>query len=190
MLNNSKAAFLIIDMQKGSFIPSTPRWDTSGVCERINQISSVFRSSNLPVIHIQHDGSRDKEYIPGTEQWEIIDEIDVHVSDSNIQKYANNCFYNSSLLETLHKLEVEELWISGCATDFCVSATIQGALVNDFDINVLENCHTTGDRPGLNAKQVIDHYNFVWSNMTPTGGVIKVISFQEAINMLIKKVLN
>ena len=42
-------ALLIIDMQKGSFVPETPRFDTKGVVNRINEMSAAFRSLNLPV---------------------------------------------------------------------------------------------------------------------------------------------
>ena len=33
---------------------------------------------------------------------------------------------------------------------------------------------TTGERPHLRAEQVIEHYNWVWQNMIPTKGEIKV----------------
>lgn len=44
-------------MQKGSFTPNTPRFDTEGVVNRMNELSDLFRKSELPVIYIQHDGS-------------------------------------------------------------------------------------------------------------------------------------
>jgi nicotinamidase-related amidase len=43
-------ALLIIDMQNGSFKPYTARYDTLGVIERINNLSSYFRNSLQKVI--------------------------------------------------------------------------------------------------------------------------------------------
>ena len=38
-----RTALLIIDMQKGSFTEKTPRYDTAGVVDRINQLSQIFK---------------------------------------------------------------------------------------------------------------------------------------------------
>ena len=77
------------------------------------------------------------------------------------------------------ELNVNELLITGCATDFCVESTIQSALTKEFDIIVVEDGHTTGDRPHLKAEKVIEHYNWVWQNMIPTKGKIKVKNFEK-----------
>ena len=42
-------------MQKGSFTDKTPRFDTDGTVDRINQLASIFREQSLPVIFIQHE---------------------------------------------------------------------------------------------------------------------------------------
>ncbi|GLR16419.1 cysteine hydrolase family protein [Portibacter lacus] len=174
-------ALLIIDMQKGSFTEETPRYDTGGVCDRINLIAESFRKSDFPVIHIQHDSSRFKRFIPGTEEWEIIDEIHVDQCDHNIQKTANDAFYHSELETLLLNHKVSEIYITGCATDFCVESTIQSAIVKDLNIVVIQDGHTTADRPHANAKTVIDQYNFVWSNMIPTKGSLKVLSTDQVL---------
>ena len=83
-------------------------------------------------------------------------------------------FINLNFIQNLKELNVSELFITGCATDFCVESTIQSALTKDFDITVVEDGHTTGERPNLKAEQVIKHYNWVWQNMIPTKGKIKV----------------
>ena len=91
-----------------------------------------------------------------------------------INNYANDVFYKSQLQQKLTELNVDELFITGCATDFCVESTIQSALTKDYHITVVEDGHTTGERPNLEAKKVIDHYNWVWQNMIPTKGNIQV----------------
>ena len=174
----SNKALLVIDMQKGSFTPETPRHDTHGVVNRINLLSDKFRASGNHVFYIQHDGTKHHDFIPNTEAWEILSELMVSKADVLINKYANDVFYNSNLKSKLKAHNINELYISGCATDFCVEATIQSALVKDYNITVVKDAHTTGNRPHLNAEKVIEHYNWVWQNMIPTKGVIKVESFE------------
>ena len=174
-----RKALLIIDMQKGSFTDDIPRYNASAVCDIINRLSRKFREKNWPVIHIQHDGSRDNEFLPGTQEWEILDEIEVMESDLMIAKTANDCFYKSQLEERINDLGIKDLLITGCATDFCVSSTIQSALTKEYNVAVVKDGHTTADRPELSAEQVINHYNWVWENMIPTRATICVTPYKE-----------
>ncbi len=173
---------LVIDMQKGSFSQKTPRYDTQGVVNRINLLADRFRTSGNHVFHIQHDGTRDNDFVPNTEAWEILSELNVYKDDVLISKYANDVFYNSNLKLELDVHNITELYITGCATDFCVEATIQSALAKDYNITVVKDGHTTGSRPHLSAVKVIEHYNWVWQNMIPTKGAIKVESFETILN--------
>lgn len=177
----AKKALLVIDMQKGSFTPATPRHDTPGVVSRINALAAHCRVAGNPVIWIQHDGTAMGEFIPQSPEWDILDELDAKPEDLYIDKYANDVFYHSKLAATLQSMGVEELYITGCSTDFCVESTIQSALTKDYQITVVKDGHTTGDRPGLTAKQVIDHYNWVWENMLPTQGELKVLPADQLI---------
>ncbi|WP_289040493.1 isochorismatase family protein [uncultured Zobellia sp.] len=170
----NRKALLVIDMQKGSFAPETPRFDTDGVVKRINELAELFRELNYSVFYIQHDGTGTGEFEKNNTDWENLDELNVEPTDIRIDKYANDVFYKSELHSKLKELNVSELFITGCATDFCVESTIQSALTKDFDITVVEDGHTTGERPNLKAEQVIKHYNWVWQNMIPTKGKIKV----------------
>ncbi|MFK8104508.1 MAG: isochorismatase family protein [Saprospiraceae bacterium] len=176
-MKNNKA-LLIIDMQKGSFTPKTPRFDTEGVVNRINALAAIFRAQQFPVIYIQHDGTGTGEFEKHTPEWENLDALVVKQTDLRIDKYANDIFYNSQLQAKLIALKINEVFITGCATDFCVESTIQSALTKDYNITVVANGHTTGERPHLTAEKVIEHYNWVWKNMIPTKGRIEVKKFE------------
>lgn len=162
-------------MQKISFTNETPRFDAKGVIKRINSLSKKFRKAHLPVIIIQHDGSKEQFCIPNSKEWETLDEIQVSKSDYVVSKTINDSFYKTNLNSILTENNIEDLVITGCASDFCVSATVHGAIVNDYSITIVKNGHTTTDRPHANAKTLIDHYNWLWSNLTTTKGAIKVI---------------
>ena len=174
-----KKALLIIDMQKGSFTPETPRFDVEGVVQRINRLSSQFREKGQPVIFIQHDGSKHNCFVPNTTEWEILSELNIENTDLIIPKTANDSFYRTNLEAKLKELDVNELVITGCATDFCVEAAIQSALAKDFDITVVKDAHTTADRPHLPAEKVIEHYNWIWTEMIPTKGKVDVAEAEQ-----------
>lgn len=180
-MKNGKA-LLIIDMQKGSFTPKTPRFDTDGVVIRINKLASMFRELNFPVIFIQHDGTGTGAFEKNTTPWENLDELIAKPHDILIDKYANDVFYKTGLQSKLMELQVSDLFITGCATDFCVASAIQSALTKDYNITVVADGHTSGERPHLKAEKVIAHYNWVWQNMIPTEGKIEVKSFEQIKN--------
>ncbi|MBI9054902.1 MAG: cysteine hydrolase [Bacteroidales bacterium] len=176
-------ALLIIDMQNISFTPETPRWDSDGVIQRINTLATSFRKKGQPVIYIQHDGSKDNFCLPSSKEWKVLDSLDVHCNDLAISKIANNSFYKSILHTTLQQLNIDKLTITGCATDFCVDSTIKSAINHEYKVTVISDAHTTGDRPHLKAKQVIEHYNWIWKETIPiNGNKIKVLSLDEYLN--------
>jgi nicotinamidase-related amidase len=180
----NRKALLVIDMQKGSFTALTPRYDTDGVVRRINLVAKAFRANSSPVFFIQHDGTIAGDFVPHTTEWELLDDLKVETGDIIVSKYANNVFYRSDLQSKLKQYSINELVISGCATDFCVEATIQAALSMDYKITVIEDGHTTGERPHLKAIQVIDHYNWVWKHMIPTKGTVNVRPHQVILGEL------
>ena len=179
-----RKALLIIDMQKGSFTPETPRFDTTGVVERINALAETFRARRLPVVFIQHTGTKMNEFLPNTEEWELLDDLQVAPTDLVIEKSANDSFYASNLQKRLSEHGATELVMTGCATDFCVESTIQSALAKDYHVTIAKDGHTTGARPHMEAERVIEHYNWVWRNMIPTRGEVTVESSAMIINAL------
>ncbi len=175
----SKKALLIIDMQRGDFPPAKFRYQADRLIQNIDRIAARFRSQGLPVVYIQHDGSAENVFIPGSEDWKILAGLSPKPEDIVVSKTANNAFYKSSLHDVLQKQAIEEVFISGSATDFCVNATVQAALALDYQITVIADAHTTGNRPNMDATMVIDHYNWVWQNLTPTQGSIVVKGMSE-----------
>ncbi len=167
-------ALLIIDMQKVSFTPKTPRFDAVNVIARINALSELFRSNGYPVIFIQHNGRKQNFCTPGSKEWEILDELIRMPGDQVISKEANDAFYQTQLHSFLQMNRINELIITGCATDFCVDATVKSALTNDYNLTIIADAHTTADRPHVSAEKLIAHHNWLWSELTPTEGRIVV----------------
>jgi nicotinamidase-related amidase len=174
-------ALLIIDMQEGSFTPASPRFNAESVVQKINLLSDRFRKNGDKVIFIQHNGTKENAYIPGTHDWMILSALVVEPDDMIIAKTANDAFYQTELRETLHQFGIADLFITGCATDFCVDSTVRSALANNFNVIVVKDCHTTADRPHLNAEKVIEHHNWLWENMISTKGKIKSVLSEDLL---------
>lgn len=173
-------ALLIIDMQNGCFSASH-RHNADGVVSRINKVSGRFRSQNKMVVFIQHDGSKEDYLFHGSEDWSILPTLIQGSNDLYVEKTANDSFYKTNLEKLLIDNHIDELYITGCATDFCVNATVHSALVKDFNITIIKDCHTTADRPGFSAVQLIVFHEWLWKNLTPTGGRIRVQSLDAIL---------
>ncbi|GGX14811.1 cysteine hydrolase family protein [Aquimarina muelleri] len=100
----------------------------------MNTLAQIFRKLGSPIIFIQYNGTKTNEFVPNTIEWEILDELKVDALDILINKYANDTFYKSTLESKLKDLRVDHLFITGCATDFCVASTIQSALIKDYTL--------------------------------------------------------
>nr|WP_236849198.1 isochorismatase family protein [Chania multitudinisentens] len=78
-----KSALLIIDVQKGLFVP--PPAEADAVIARINQLSERARQAGVPVIFIQHQTAHD-ELLHGSDAWQIHPDLQVKASDHRVEK--------------------------------------------------------------------------------------------------------
>lgn len=130
-----KAAFLIIDVQKGYIENPDFRKTILPSVNYINAVSGFFRKQKLPVIVVQHIGG----YNPGDEGFEVADEIKTQKSDISIHKTFSNSFWETDLEKILKELEVDTLILSGFAASFCVLATFNGAIERGFKPFILQH---------------------------------------------------
>jgi nicotinamidase-related amidase len=170
-------ALLIIDMQNGGFTEGLFRYEAASVIDNINRLAELMRSSGYKVIFIQHDGTKENAFVPGTSEWEIIPALQRHETDICISKTANDAFYNSALKNILDELGIKELLVAGWATDYCVDSTIRAALSHDYDVTVISDAHTCGNRPHLGAAHIVAHHNYTWQNMIATNGTVNVLPY-------------
>ena len=58
------------------------------------------------------------------------------------------------------------LVVTGAETDACVRSTLHGAFVNGYDVTLVADAHTAGDKTSWGAppvSAVLDHTNLDWS---------------------------
>lgn len=166
-------ALLVIDVQNGP-LEEAPHHDIDGVIARINQVAAAFRQGKQPVIFVRHDGSAEGYMQPGTRSFELDGRLVLGKDDLWVQKTANDSFYGTNLEALLKSLKVDELVIAGCATDFCVNATIHNALTRDFNTSIIADGHSCSNRPGIRAEELVAYYNWLWPNLSPTKGSVRV----------------
>ena len=84
--------------------------------------------------------------------------------------------------DILSEQNITKLYVTGCASDFCVDTTIRSAASKDYDIVVVEDAHTTADREHAEAEVVIKHHNYIWANLILPGKEIKVVKTEKLLN--------
>lgn len=147
-----RPALLVIDMVKDNFredkpLPITPF--ARAMIPRINELSTLFRKKNWPVVFatdaFQEDdfifrGSMKPHSLAGTKGAEVVDELDMREEDLWLPKPRFSAFFRTDLAEWLHERGVTLCAVSGIATNFCVLTTVMDALCHDFKAVLLEDC--------------------------------------------------
>ncbi|WP_031482140.1 cysteine hydrolase family protein [Maridesulfovibrio frigidus] len=165
-------ALLVIDMQRGLFEGAKKRFDAENVIKRINGLIDRARKKEITIIFIRHNGPPEQGLELNSEEWQILPELHKEPSDMTIDKTCCDSFCSTNLKEELDKLSVNKLIITGCCTDFCVDSTARQATSLGYEVMVASDAHTTADKPHLDAKIIIEHHNFVWSEIYSTKAII------------------
>jgi nicotinamidase-related amidase len=176
-------ALLIIDMQVGLFAGDPPRWDADGTIARINQLAGAIRQ-NGRIVLVQHTEAADG-LAHGSDEWALLPALDRASKDLVIEKAACDSFLETSLEDILRGCGIDELIITGCATDFCVDTTIRTAGALQFSVIVPSDAHTTRDRPHLDARSIIAHHNYMWANLLlPKQARVRVLPTHQLLHEL------
>ena len=163
-------ALIVIDMQQGSFGPTSPRHDAAGLVGRLNLLASAIRAANGSVVFIQHDGPPGDAHHPHAPGWRLLPNLRVRPEDTIIRKQSCDAFLHTSLDDFLRARAIDRLIVTGCATDYCVDTTVRSALGRGLPTIVPSDGHTTADRPHLPAGKIIEHHNAIWADfLAPRG---------------------
>ena len=166
---NTKA-LLVIDVQKDVVANAAK---ISEVVSNINSLISHARTSNTPVIWVQHS---DDYLLKGSPGWEIVDDLKPFPSDVRIYKTEPSSFANTDLQAHLVSLGTKNLVITGAQTDYCVNATSNSGVELGYQVTLVSDAHTTEDSETAKAIDLINEKN---STFAQIGKVLKAseISF-------------
>ncbi len=153
---SEKRVVMVIDMQQGVF--ATPRLQRELCVSRINQLTQAADT----VIFIQHAGPGGLE--EGSEGFALLPELQQPEGAFYVTKTACDAFYDTGLEALLREQGIDRFVICGCATDYCVDATLKNGVSRGYHITVAKDAHTTAQRAAAPAETLINHYNDVWSD--------------------------
>ena len=177
------AGLVVIDMQAGSFGPTNPpRHDATALVERLNALAQWVRAGGGMVIWVQHNGPPGDALEPGTAGWQILPALEQCAGDETVSKTACDSFLDTRLEALLREQDVSRVIITGWATDFCVDTTVRSSTARGFNTWAAADGHTTSDRPHLSATKIIEHHNFIWSDLIAPGGAVIVASCHQLIS--------
>ncbi len=131
-----KTALLVIDLQK-AYYKDYARESMDRAVATINEALALFRAKGLPVIWVQHVDEEDGA-APGKPGFDFIDGLEKRrEGELSIHKTYNDSFTKTELAETLAKLGVGRVAVSGFCAEYCVIATYWGARSRDFRSYIL-----------------------------------------------------
>ncbi len=107
----------------------------------------MFRSRNLPLVHIQHTSIRPGAgfFLPNTKGVRINDRVAPRQHERIVTKSFPNSFRDTNLLELLKELDAGNLLICGAMSHMCIDATTRAAFDLGFTCRVAEDACATRD---------------------------------------------
>lgn len=151
-------ALLVIDLQRALCEGRWAMAGIDGVLARVNTLTARARAAGAPVAFIQHQSS-EGPLMPGGDGWPLSPQLTVHPGDWRVDKRHGDAFLRTDLHARLQAAGVTEVLLCGAQSDFCVSATAQGALSHGYAVTLVADAHTTLANDVLSAEQIVAHVN-------------------------------
>lgn len=158
--NRENSALVVVDVQHAVVANAHRRDEVVG---NIKMLVDRAREAGVSVVWVQHS---DAELIEGSDEWQIVPELNPLTDEVVIGKHYNDSFEDTDLEKELSALSVGRLYVTGAQTEWCVRSTLHGAVTRGYDTILVEDAHTTAERTsdsaGISAEQVIAHTNHYW----------------------------
>jgi nicotinamidase-related amidase len=157
-------ALLVIDVQEG--MQPYSAYDGKGVVSRIADLIERARRSGTKVIYVQHDGSAEPGHplAKGTPGHAIHHAIAPRAGETVIVKKQCSSFLGTDLDATLRMADVDDLFVCGMQTEFCVDTAVRSAHERCYQVTLISDAHSTGDTAALKAKDIVAHHNRTLAN--------------------------
>jgi nicotinamidase-related amidase len=164
-------ALVVIDVQNG-VVGDAYRRDA--VVANISSLVDKARHEGVPVVWVQHS---DEELEEGSEDWEYVPELVRANSEPLVGKTFGDAFEGTNLESVLAEGSIGRLVVAGAETDACIRSTIHGAFTRGYDVTLVGDAHTTGDKSPWDAPPpdaVIAHTNLYWNFQAAPGRIAAV----------------
>jgi len=154
-------ALLLIDLQSAVFNgdPLQPVHDAAGLLDRAEALLGAARAAGVPVVHVQHSGSPGEALERGAPGWPIHERLAPAAGETLVHKQQSSAFDDTELAESLERLGVDQLVVTGIQSEFCVGATCSAALERGLGVTLARDAHSTWTFGGRTAVEIIDEQN-------------------------------
>ena len=151
-------ALVVVDMCKAFIDSSSPLgFECNDLIEANINLVNKFRLNKYPVIFTTtiyrnlSEASVFRSKIPALNMLEpesdavtFIDDLAPSKDEILIEKKFASAFFQTKLIDSLHKMKADSIVICGVTTSGCVRATAVDSLQNNFPTTIAEDC--VGDR--------------------------------------------
>ena len=169
-------ALLVIDVQNGVVDDAHRRDEVVGA---IAGLADRARGAGVPVVWVQHS---DEELVRGSAEWAYVPELVPAEDEPVVHKSYGDSFEGTDLEQVLAAAGAGRLVVTGAETDACIRSTIHGAFARGYDVTLVGDAHTTGDKSAWGAPEpaaVIAHTNLYWRFQAAPGRSAAVVPAAE-----------
>ena len=169
-------ALLVIDVQNGVVDEA---YERDAVVANVGALVDRARAERVPIVWVQHSGD---ELEQGSAAWEYVPELVRNDSEPLVHKTFGDAFEGTDLEAVLATAAVGRLIVAGAETDACIRSTIHGAFARGYDVTLVGDAHTAGDKSAWGAPPpvaVIAHTNLYWKYQTAPGRLADVIETKD-----------
>ncbi|MFJ3672239.1 isochorismatase family protein [Streptomyces sp. NPDC090106] len=169
-------ALLVIDVQNG-VVGGAHHRDT--VVAHIGSLIERARAEGVPVVWVQHS---DDELTQGSQDWAYVPELTRADGEALVHKSYGDSFEATDLEQVLADAAVGHLVVTGAESDACIRSTIHGAFTRGYDVTLVSDAHTAGDKSAWGAPpvdQVIAHTNLYWGFQSAPGRTAEVTETKD-----------
>lgn len=139
LTDRDQTALLVVDVQNDVVGQA---WQRDEVVGRIAELVDSARAAEVPVVWVQHHD----DYLPvGSDGWKFVDALVPAEDEARVDKAYGDSFAETDLESVFDALNVAHVVLCGAQTDFCITATLYGAIHRGYDVTLVADGHTTND---------------------------------------------
>ena len=146
--DRSGTALVVVDVQQG-VVAEAHRRDE--VVANISTLVDRARTEGVQVVWVQH---HDEEMQQGSDDWQYVPELVREESEPLVHKSFGDSFEGTDLEQVLDAAGIGHLVVAGAESDACIRSTIHGAFTRGYDVTLVGDAHTAGDKSVWGAPPV------------------------------------
>lgn len=160
-----REAVLVVDLQVGMFdgVAEPPLAGAETLVGRARAVIAWARHSGRPVAFVRHDGPDGDPLAPGEPGWPIAPALGQATAEPTFSKSIGNAFSNRDLGDWLAQQGADRVVVLGAQSEFCIAATIAGALGAGLGVTVVCDAHGTRDDGAETAAQIVARHNAMFA---------------------------